>query len=178
MSSLLRELRSVMPQRPVTFEESLLLAERQAELLLRVRGIGQWPVATEVIADLPFIRVAQRPMAPSAATKWIKPHWVVLLNADHEPERQRHALAHEFKHILDHPYVKLGRGRATERRCHAYAICDYFAHCLLVPKTWLRQAWTHGIQDLGELAELFDVSPGLIEARLLQTGLVDSTSLS
>ena len=51
-------------------------------------------------------------------------------------------------------------------------VCDYFAGCLLVPKKWLRAAWTSGMQTEPDLARLFNVSREAIRTRLSQTGLV------
>lgn len=54
-------------------------------------------------------------------------------------------------------------------------VCDYFAGCLLVPKKWLRAAWTSGMQTEPDLARLFNVSREAIRTRLSQTGLVAPT---
>jgi hypothetical protein len=51
------------------------------------------------------------------------------------------------------------------------ALADYFAACLLMPKPLIREAWTAGVQDSFELAEIFAVSPAAIEVRLRQLGL-------
>jgi Zn-dependent peptidase ImmA (M78 family) len=88
--------------------------------------------------------------------------------------RQRFSLAHEFKHILDHPLVTVLYNKEDE--CVAEQACDYFAACLLMPRRWLRQAWTSGIRDANTLARRFGVSPQAVKIRLLQIGLIQPTS--
>ncbi|MEO6318843.1 MAG: ImmA/IrrE family metallo-endopeptidase, partial [Acidimicrobiales bacterium] len=52
-------------------------------------------------------------------------------------------------------------------------LCDYFAACLLMPRSWVKQAYGSGVQDVVALAERFEVSPQAMQVRLLQLGLVD-----
>jgi Zn-dependent peptidase ImmA (M78 family) len=108
----------------------------------------------------------------------IDPTWVIVLNAAEPYVRQLFSLAHEFKHIVDHRFVDviypdLPRLSSQQR---AEIVCDYFAGCLLVPKKWLRTAWTSGMQTEPELAKLFNVSPEATRTRLSQTGLIPRTS--
>jgi plasmid stabilization system protein ParE len=178
VNAVLAELRALIPNRRLTHTEALILAERQAQRFLRLQGVSEGPVPTEAITCLPFLTVAvRRPLPSSGATRWIKPHWVVLLNGNEAAVRQRFSLAHEFKHILDHPHAgtTYGSRHSARVRQDTERICDYFAGCLLVPRTWLRSAWTHGVQDPATLADLFAVSQQAIQVRLTQLGLVDST---
>jgi Zn-dependent peptidase ImmA (M78 family) len=41
-----------------------------------------------------------------------------------------------------------------------------------MPKMWLRQAWTSGLQDPAALARHFNVSRQAMQVRLMQTGLI------
>jgi Zn-dependent peptidase ImmA (M78 family) len=90
--------------------------------------------------------------------------------------RQRWSLAHEFKHILDHPFVTIVYPRRNGRADPAEQACDYFAACLLMPRRWLRQAWADGECDVQALARRFGVTPKAIRLRLLQVGLIEPTS--
>ena len=91
--------------------------------------------------------------------------------------RQRFTLAHEYKHIIDHPFEAYGlqgvaEGRQRQTIVH---VCDYFAACLLMPKMLLRQAWTAGrSQDIAELARTFGVSSRAMEVRLQDLGLLEA----
>ncbi len=173
---LLGDLRGLVPARRVSRQEAYVLTERQATRLLVRSGISCAPVPTEVISELPFIQLEQRPLkSASGSTKWIKPRWVVVLNSLEPSARRRFSLAHEFKHVLDHPYLHQAYGAldtATTRLANEQ-LCDYFAACLLMPRMWVKAAWGSGLQDTVALARHFDVSPRAMHVRLLQLGLVD-----
>ena len=173
--NLLADLRSLSPQRRLTATEAYGVAERQATRLLQRSGVTSGPVPTEVIAELPFVRVATRRLLPaSGATRWVKPRWVILLNGLESPTRQRFSLAHEFKHVLDHPHRQSNSALDTPTKHLANErLCDYFAACLLMPRSWVKQAYGSGVQDVVALAERFEVSPQAMQVRLLQLGLVD-----
>jgi Zn-dependent peptidase ImmA (M78 family) len=111
----------------------------------------------------------------SGGTKWIKPRWVVLLNAYEPAVRRRFSLAHEFKHVLDHANraVIYGTERTATHHRNIEQLCDYFAACLLMPRPWVKASWASGLQDIVALAGRFDVSPQAMQVRLLQLGLLD-----
>lgn len=151
------------------------MAERQATRLLQRSGITAGPVPTEVISELPFVRVATRRLLPaSGATRWVKPRWVILLNGLEAPCRQRFSLFHEFKHVLDHPHRQAhGAINTPTKRMANERLCDYFAACVLMPRPWVKQAYGSGLQDVVALAERFEVSPQAMQIRLIQLGLVE-----
>lgn len=55
-------------------------------------------------------------------------------------------------------------GRIDEQR--AEDTCDYFAACLLMPRPWVKYAWTTITQDQTKLAAYFRVSPAAMARRL------------
>jgi Zn-dependent peptidase ImmA (M78 family) len=176
MNGLLDQLRAVAPNRRLSLTEAYILAERQATKFLRLTDVTAAPIPTPVIAGLPFMQVAVRlSLGSSGATQWIKPRWVVLLNAAEPKVRQRFSLAHEFKHIIDHPHMTTMYGSAmdTTSRRRLERLCDYFAACLLMPRPWVKAAFTSGIQDITDLAEVFSVSSQAMQVRLQQLGLVE-----
>ena len=142
-------LRDLVPIRPLTQLEALRIAELQANRLLKLALVSAPAVPDSVITDLPKIEVRRlRPWPVAGCTDWIKSTWVIAINAADSPLRQRFTLAHEFKHILDDRFVDIiypavPSMSSSER---AEKVCEYFAGCLLVPKMWLRRAWTSGIQ--------------------------------
>lgn len=173
--TLLQEVREVLPDRRMTWTEAFVFAERQARLFLDRQHVRQAPVPTSVMSELPFVQVAIRtPMHSSGATRWMKPRWVVLINGAEPPLRQRFSMAHELKHILDHEYAKrfFPRLMTPDDRRRVEQLCDYFAGCLLMPRSWVREA----VKDFGAdpvgLAELFQVSPQAMQVRLTQLGLM------
>jgi Zn-dependent peptidase ImmA (M78 family) len=173
-TGLLASLRALMPPRELEPHEAASIAERQAFKLLALLDQHQPAVNVAGIADLPRIEVRVEPRLPvSGFSQWSRGRWLIGVNQDDAPVRRRFTLAHEFKHVLDHPFIDRAyvdrRGRPSEKR--AEAICDYFAACLLMPRPWVKQAWVGGIQDQRALAQLFGVSEAAMALRLRQLGI-------
>ena len=179
MTTIITTLRDVVPVRALTFTESLRIAELQAQKLLALSQVSEPSVSETVISQLPRVQVERISPAPvSGATHWSHGRWLIVLNGSEPRSRQRFSLAHEFKHVLDNPFIDVlyppaGDMTTTER---AEQICDHFAACLLMPRLWLKRAWAEGEQSPGALARRFDVSRTAMSVRLRQIGLVDNTS--
>jgi Zn-dependent peptidase ImmA (M78 family) len=129
-----------------------------------------------VITQLPQVQVERIIPAPvSGATQWSHGRWLIILNGSEPLGRQRFSLAHEFKHILDNPFIDVlyprTHGMSSAER--AEQVRDYFAACLLMPRVWLKRAWVEGPQDTGKLAHRFEVSKQAMQVRLLQIGLME-----
>lgn len=170
------QLRDFVPMRPLTRTEAYRIAEMQATRFHRLLGLEDGPLREETITELPRMHVQRfSPLPVSGATEWSHGRWLVLLNGAEPLARQRFSLAHEFKHIIDHRFIDLLYARIppAERAKFIESICDYFAGCLLVPKVWLRRAWTDRIQRPADLAAHFGVSEMAIQVRLTQTGLTE-----
>jgi hypothetical protein len=173
-TGLLGSLRALMPPRALEPHEAAGIAERQALKLLGLLDQHQPAVNVAGIAELPRIEVRVEPKLPiSGFSQWSRGRWLIGINQDDAPARRRFTLAHEFKHVLDHPFIDRAyvdrKGRPSEAR--AEAICDYFAACLLMPRPWVKQAWTGGVQDQRALAQLFGVSEAAMALRLRQLGI-------
>ena len=174
--SVLAQLRAVTPNRPLRYAEHERIAELQANKLLAAIGITGPPVPTELISELPRILVAPEVDLPvSGAAQWVAGRWVIAIAAADHPTRQRFSLAHEFKHVVDHPLRHLiYRDQGTfAAEAQAERIAEYFAACLLLPKRWVVKAWTGGMQRLSDLSRHFDVSPRAMQIRLWQLGLAE-----
>jgi predicted transcriptional regulator len=178
--SVLHQLRELMPARAVSDQEARGLAERQAARLLRLSGITEPHVPGSIIAELPRVSVEMRSGLPaSGATNWDRTTkvWRIRLRSQDAAVRQRFSLAHELKHVIDHPFIERAYpqvGRRTERQ-RAEQVCDYFAACLLMPRPWVKKAWASGTQEIEALAELFGVSTQAMTYRLVDLGLLPST---
>ena len=174
--NIIKELRTLCPDRPLDESEARSVAERQALRLLRLTDTSEPLVPSEIVSELPRIDVQLAHGLPSSgATVWSRGRWVVQLRAEDHPLRRRFSLAHELKHILDHPsidqlYSDAPNASSQER---AERICDYFAACLLMPRPWVKKAWVSGLQSPGDLARLFGVSRAAMNFRLNQLGLVE-----
>lgn len=179
MASVLAELRSLSPERPLPPWDARQVAERQAARLLRRHGITSPPVPEEVIASLPRVKVRYvRARNLSATARWSQAHrcWVILVNRDDTTGRQRFSLAHEFKHVIDHPLAgTLYRDRAGRSAyLGAERVADAFASALLMPKAWVKRAfYDEGIRDDRVLARRFEVSVAAMRVRIDQLGLFE-----
>jgi len=165
------------PIKRLSAAEANKLAEAQAERLLRLSGVTEPPVAENVIARLPNIQI-ERIDAPKdfqAAARWSSGRWVILVNSGMTRASQRFSVAHELKHILDHPFVMIMYARRPPELAHE--VCEYFAACLLMPRRWVRAAWAEGVRDERTLARRFGVTVEALKVRLLQLGLIKPTAL-
>ncbi len=165
-------LRSLMPRRLLTTREAEQVAELQANRLLELAGLPQAPVPNELITELPRIAVRLDPDLPvSGCAQWVSGRWLISLNASEPWTRQRFSLAHELKHVIDHPAVDIIY--AGEQQ--AEHLADVFAACLLMPRRYVRSVWYEGMQSLAALSEHFGVSEPAIALRLQHLGLREPT---
>lgn len=177
--SVLGSLRALAPAHPMTLDEALRLAERQAALLLEFSDAVVVPVPSSVVTNQPRIIVEHDPDLPahaaSGSSDWdSRRHaWVISLNPTEPRRRQRFTVLHEYKHIIDHPGPGIRPSRYAFQRPPAEIVADYFAGCVLIPKRLLAAAYYDGIQRADELAQLFDVSQEAIQVRLAQIRLAE-----
>lgn len=176
--SVLATLRALVPNRTLTFNETLRITELQANRLLELHGIDDGPIPDHLVANLPRIEVRYRRRLPiSGASLWdaARRTWVISLNADEPHVRQRFTLMHEYAHVISHGFADrlfTGTDRATPTE-QAERAADYFAGCLLLPKRLLKRAFGASSQRPADLAAIFDVSERAITVRLAQLGLND-----
>src|SRR5206468_2014246 len=53
---------------------------------------------------LPRIEVIRRPGMPvPGSAHWADGRWIIRVADEDHPRRRRYTIAHEFKHVLDHP---------------------------------------------------------------------------
>lgn len=161
--SVLAILRSLVPRRLLTIHEAELVAELQANRLLELAGLRQAPIPNELITDLPRLSVRLDPDLPvSGSAQWVRGRWLVSINASEPWRRQRFSLAHELKHVLDHPLVDIAYA-GPEAAEH---VADVFAACLLMPRREVKRMWGERMQSLSALAEHFGVSERAVAVRL------------
>lgn len=175
--SVLKQLRSLMPSRVLSYHEALQRAELQAGRLLELHGISGGPVPIEIVTEAPRIRLAYDWDLPaSGSAVWDGEDWVISLQPGENRQRQRFSLVHEYKHIIDHPTRHLIRGdHSLSADVMAERVADFFAACVLMPKAWIKAAYFGGTQSVQALASRFQVSPHAMSVRLSQLGLTDRT---
>jgi Zn-dependent peptidase ImmA (M78 family) len=176
---LLERLRELVPRRGLSPAEARQIAERQAAILLERGSITTPGVPDTLITDLPFVTVTHRPGFPtSGMATQTDTGWVIVLRGEEAKVRQRFSMIHEFKHVLDDPFIEwmypTKQGQSPEDR--AERICDYFAACVLMPKMWVKRDWAAGgIQDIGRLARRYHVSQVAMAVRLSELHLLPPT---
>lgn len=177
-SSLLFQLRQLVPVRPLSHGEALRIAELQANRLLELSGVTEPGTPSEIVENLRSVVVSRRADMPASGySDWYKPHWLILLN-DAEPfVRQRFTLMHEFKHVLDHPYVDWLYPSTPTRdsETRAELVADSFAASVLMPKRLVKRLWGEGQQRTADLAATFGVSEIAMSIRVRQLGLTEPT---
>jgi len=181
--SIMKNVRGIMPARPVSLGEAYILAERQATELLRQLGVTSVPIPIARLSELPRVEIQVEPRykmldKSGFSHRWENGRWLIVVNRNDVPGRRRFTLAHEFKHVLDHSivsvaYARLGNGDSKRQHRQIEHICDHFAACLLMPRMVVKRAWTSGIQDTEALAGLFKVSASAMQIRLDYLGLTD-----
>lgn len=182
LDDLIREMRWLMPKRPLSLTESYRRAELQATRILELLGFNEPGVNLNFILDLPKLDVrlgaGYKMEGLSGLTTFTQGSYLILVNKSDGHARRRFTLAHEFKHVLDYtlaPVIhrSLGYGDEARRAQQIEAICNHFAASLLMPRTWIKRVWTNGIQDLTALAGLFKVSEEAMAKRLRFLGYID-----
>jgi predicted transcriptional regulator len=177
-ATIVRELRALMPVRQLEAHEARSVAERQATKLLELLELSEVPVNVGMLTDLPRIDVRMdsrlASLGISGLSESTRGLWRITINPTDALTRRRFTLAHEFKHVLDHPFLRtLYLERADQDNPRAEALCDYFAACLLMPRAWVKRLWFGGLQDVDALAARFKVSPAAMALRLQQLGITD-----
>jgi hypothetical protein len=164
----LARLRALAPNRGLDLPTALGIAERQASLLLSLSDITDGPVPLDVLSNLHRVELGTADLPTSGLSYWTGRTWRLEANRTEPEVRRRFTLAHEFKHVIDHPTRDLlySNHRTRER------VADQFAACLLMPKVLVVRAWCGGEQDIDRLAELFVVSAEAMTRRLLALGLI------
>jgi Zn-dependent peptidase ImmA (M78 family) len=165
--SILKHLRSLSPSRTLATDEQLRVAELQSARMCELGHAGpdqdiDWE---GLISSQPRVEIVYETLPVSGSSHWNGEKWIIILNRDDSLVRQRFTLLHEWKHIIDHGTLSRPEAEDAER------IADYFAGCVLIPKTALKHAWAGGIQRPDALAEHFGVSEQAIRVRLSQTGI-------
>lgn len=177
MPNPIAEVRSLAPRRLLPTWEARVLAERQAGRLIRALRVEEPPFPEQAIECLPRVDVryvGQRRLA--GALQWTGGHWCIAVNRDDTWGRQRFSMCHELKHLIDHPLkdALYRDGRFGSAHIQAERAADYFAACLLMPKSWVKRVfYEEGVRDERVLARRFQVSVAAMRVRLDQLGLYE-----
>jgi len=176
------ELRLLCPRRRLPSWEARTVAERQAYRLQALMRVTEPPFPEQAIEYLPRLEIRYRRTRQLAgALRWNGRTWCIVVNTDDTWGRQRFSLAHEVKHLIDHPFgAALYRDdRYASAHLQAERAADYFAACLLMPKAWVKRAFfDDGLRDERVLARHFQVSTAAMRYRLDQLGLYEPAAVA
>jgi hypothetical protein len=153
------------------------LVTRLAERYQKEAGIDRLPVPTDLITrdsnHLP-IEVRQVTLKANHGAVWhLSDCWLVHLNSNDTPARQRFTLYHEIFHILAHckgtpVFKKAGPG---QEGAFNELLADHFASIILAPPESVKKLWPD-IEDISQMAAIFEVPKPIIWFSLKQLRLI------
>jgi Zn-dependent peptidase ImmA (M78 family) len=181
MQALIAQLRSIAPNRALTYGESLQVGRVQAAKLRR------WAHADEPDINLAWL-VLQRAipvnLVPShrlreesgLTTDLVSHKLEIFINQSEPDVRQRFSLLHEFKHALDWEnrqvlHTKLGSGNEAIKNNLIEAIANDFAAHVLMPTGLMKREW-FAWRDVPTVANIFNVSAEAATRRLEKLGIL------
>jgi hypothetical protein len=135
----------------------MLATKYQAEA-----GIDRLPVPTNLITqadDKRSIEVRKVPLKAYHGAVWkLSDCWMIHLNSNDTPARQRFTLYHEIFHILAHckatPVFK--KASCSREGTFNELLADHFSGILLVPAEFATKIWPE-VKDISRMAAIFDV---------------------
>ena len=191
-STIVKQLRALMPMRPLSLSDAYALAELQASKTVGLLGVQQFQaVGLDWITHLPRLRVVPRPRHEmpnlSGFTQWENGAYLVVINRSDGRTRRRFTLAHEIGHLcmhedeirravhVDKRFVEsmLRRDSRSSRGTDEKEIeANQFAAALLMPAPTLLDELERtelDVEDeraLDELARCFKVSKATLQYRI------------
>ena len=152
------------------------LIEVLANKYIKQAKLNQPPVITELISQFdisPGIEIRSVPLKAYHGAVWqLEDGWVIHINNEDKPARQRVTLFHEAFHILAHSRATpVFRKRGIKEGAFNEMLADYFAGCVLMPKGWVKEKWAE-VNDLKQMAENFQVTELSVWIRLKTMGLI------
>lgn len=120
------------------------------------------------------IRYVSLPKATSGILNQENGKWIMSINRDDNPKRQRFTLAHELGHYILHKnkndsFEDSVFFRGEDKTSIEYA-ANIFAADLLMPKEKVRFLILNGTKVVKDLAEAFDVSIPAMKFKLTELG--------
>jgi Zn-dependent peptidase ImmA (M78 family) len=164
-------------------------AKKEAERLFKKTN-QQLPVDLEKIIEDLGVQLEYKPLEDSVSGFCVKKNneYVICVNENHSPNRQRFTIAHELGHFTLHrekqdyfldESIVLFRDETTSLGIDSMEIeANAFAAELLMPEAKVRERICNkpvdGFDDvaLKRMAEIFEVSPQALTIRLTKLNLI------
>lgn len=160
-------------------EPSLLRSVESVIQNARDKGFynGESLDITKVIGEHNDIKIEQVEMDGnlSGSLDYQGGYWVMRVNKNHNPKRQKFTLAHEYGHYLLHKensisFVDTTFFRGANKNSIEYVAND-FATNLLMPESAVRKLVDEdNLRNIGDLSERFGVSAAAMKVRVVQLG--------
>jgi hypothetical protein len=152
------------------------LVETLANKYIERASLNQPPVLTELVEQFdisPAIEIRPLSLKAYHGAVWqLEDGWVIHINTEDKPARQRVTLFHEIFHILAHcRATPVFRRRGVKKGLFNEMLADYFAGCILMPEKWVREKWKE-VKDLKQMADIFQVTEVSMWIRLKTMGLI------
>jgi Zn-dependent peptidase ImmA (M78 family) len=141
-------------------------------------NINVVPLDIDAIAERLGVLVKAVPMEGDMSGRLYRPEdssqWIVEVNKDHHPNRQRYTIAHELGHFCLHKHLKhlfedqvfFRGGEPSKEEWQA----NDFASAILMPESEFRESVRSGITDIEKLSEKFEVSTLALRIRAKNLG--------
>jgi len=128
---------------------------------------------TQVCRGLP-LEIRRIPLKSVHGAIWrLGDAWVIHLNSNDTPARQRFTLYHEIFHILAHSKATPVFRKSSCGREGSFneLLADHFAAVMLMPAEWVKKLWPE-IKDVGKMAAIFYVPESVMYLGLQFLGLI------
>ena len=97
--STLNRLRSLSPRARLTRADARVLAEHQANALIEAIGSSDG-IHERHLSMLPRIRIEYDELPTSGLSYWNGIEWMLVINKDESPARQRFSMLQEYKRVI------------------------------------------------------------------------------
>jgi Zn-dependent peptidase ImmA (M78 family) len=141
-------------------------------------GIDRLPVSADLIiqaADNLPIEVRRIPLQAYHGSIWrLSDCWLVQLNSNDTPARQRFTLYHEIFHVLAHCKanpVLFKKTACSREGSFNELLADHFAAIILMPENLVRKKWAE-VKDVSQMAAIFDVPQPIVWFALKHLSLI------
>ena len=182
MRTLIAELRSLAPKRPLTYGQSLHVARLQAARLRLWLNASERPdvnliwLIKQRYAPVNFVPSYKLGEESGLTTDQVTGRLEMFINDSEPSVRQRFSVGHEFKHLLDFDdapllHAQLGVGNKKVQHDMIEWIANEFAAHLLMSTMLVKREWFRW-QDVATVANIFNVSSEAMDKRLTKLGLI------
>jgi len=151
------------------------LVRKLAQKYYEERWDGNLPVPDNLITTSPDgipIDVRHVPLKANHGAVWrMDDGWVIYLNSDSSPARQRFTLYHEIFHIMAHSNGNASFKHSDDDEIYFNEfLADHFAGAILTPLDVVRKKWSE-VKDVLKMAQLFNIPAPIIYGKLRAMGI-------